>query len=75
MGIMECCTRPPYGPIFFRISRIAAENFLALAHIIKLLPLADSFELTNFIKDIWFELAHQAHNEVLYETAIWAHIL
>ena len=72
---MKCCTRPPYGPTFFRISRIAAEHFLALAHVKKLLPLADSFELANFIKDIWFELAHHGHNGVLYEIAVWAHIV
>ena len=72
MGIIECCMRLPYGPTLFRISTIAAEQFLALAHVMKLLPLADSFELANFIKDIWFELAHQAHNEVLHETAVWA---
>ena len=75
MGIMKCCMRPPYGPTFFRISRIAPEQFLALAHVIKLLLLADSFELANLIKDIWLEWAHQAHNEMLHETTVWAHIL
>ena len=41
----------------------------------KLLYVANTFELANFIQDNWLELAHQAHNEVLRETAIWAHIL
>jgi len=40
----------------------------------KLLHLANTFELTYFIQDNWPELAHQAHNEVLHKTAIWAHI-
>ena len=72
---MECCMRLPYGPTLFRISTIAAEQFPALAHVMKLLPLADSFELANLMKVIWFELARHGYNGVLYETAVWAHIL
>jgi len=29
----------------------------------------------NFILDHWIELAHQVHNELLHETATWAHII
>ena len=72
--ITKCCMRLPYGPTFLEVGRIAAEMLLALVHTTKPLLLADSFELVNFIKDIWFELAHQAHNGELYETATWAHI-
>jgi len=40
----------------------------------KLLCLANTFELANFIQDDWLELAYQAYNEVLHKTAVWAHI-
>jgi len=34
-------------PTFFEVSRIATKQLLALAHVMKFLPLADTLELAN----------------------------
>ena len=61
-------------PHSLKVSRIAAKQLLTLAHAMKLLHLANTFKLANFIQDNQLELAHQAHSEVLRETAVWARI-
>jgi len=77
-----------HGPTFFEVSRIATKQLLALAHVMKFLPLADTLELANrgviyesnfvwanSVQDSQLGLAHQVHNSATRGCLMGPHYL